>query len=345
MRQTDGQRRYTTNPGDTLWDLAQHFYGDGNRWYLIYEANQAVIGPDPHLLSSGCNLAIPPAQLWNPPNNHVPAQSATPPSFPAIRCYNSRAAVYIRRLNGFVVFANYGSQLLQYSRSAWHSLDLPPAGITLSPGAARRAPDALHLTIRGGDTHLYHRYWDGTIWSNWENIGGDLASGPAMVSQNPSRLDCFALGMFRNLIHCSWNPRSGWSRWEDLSPTMPDARFDIQFAPSVASWSENRLDVFAVRIGSGELLHAWWDGAWHGWERLGGVLTEAPCVVARGPNLLDVYGRGRDDQLYHLAWDGQRWSGWLGLGSSVASAPAAAVGPTEIALFARSQSNLLQRLA
>jgi nucleoid-associated protein YgaU len=35
---------YRVQSGDSLWDIAQKFYGDGNLWPRIYDANRGVIG-------------------------------------------------------------------------------------------------------------------------------------------------------------------------------------------------------------------------------------------------------------------------------------------------------------
>ena len=53
---------YTVQPGDFLSSIAQKFYGDGSEasWRKIYEANKAVIGPDPTQLKVGMVLVIPP---------------------------------------------------------------------------------------------------------------------------------------------------------------------------------------------------------------------------------------------------------------------------------------------
>lgn len=50
---------YVTQPGDTLWSIAEQFYGDGTQWPKIYQANMAVIGPDPNVLHAGLTLQIP----------------------------------------------------------------------------------------------------------------------------------------------------------------------------------------------------------------------------------------------------------------------------------------------
>jgi nucleoid-associated protein YgaU len=50
---------YTIKEGDTLYDIAEQFYGDGNEWEKIYQANQEVIGDNPDLILPGQQLTIP----------------------------------------------------------------------------------------------------------------------------------------------------------------------------------------------------------------------------------------------------------------------------------------------
>ena len=51
---------YFVQPGDSLFSIAQHFYGDGNKWHQIYDyCNRQVIGPNPDLISPGEALYIP----------------------------------------------------------------------------------------------------------------------------------------------------------------------------------------------------------------------------------------------------------------------------------------------
>src|SRR5215203_5060010 len=53
-----GCRRYTVQEGDTLFSIAELFYGDGNQWPRIWNANRAQI-PDPDLIFPGQVLVIP----------------------------------------------------------------------------------------------------------------------------------------------------------------------------------------------------------------------------------------------------------------------------------------------
>ena len=49
---------YTVQSGDSLWAISERFYGDGNAWHRIYEANRAQI-KDPDVIQPGWELNIP----------------------------------------------------------------------------------------------------------------------------------------------------------------------------------------------------------------------------------------------------------------------------------------------
>jgi nucleoid-associated protein YgaU len=53
--------KYTVKAGDTLSEIALHFYGDGSQasWERIYNANRQTIGSDPDLIKPGQQLTIP----------------------------------------------------------------------------------------------------------------------------------------------------------------------------------------------------------------------------------------------------------------------------------------------
>lgn len=50
---------YEVKSGDCLYFIAEQYYGDGNRWTEIYDANQEVVGSNPDLIYPGQNLVIP----------------------------------------------------------------------------------------------------------------------------------------------------------------------------------------------------------------------------------------------------------------------------------------------
>jgi LysM repeat protein len=77
---------YVVQAGDTLWSIAQHFYGNGHMWPDIYYANQSQIG-DPNVISIGQALTIPgsgTARAASSAASATPAQTGdTPGSAPA----------------------------------------------------------------------------------------------------------------------------------------------------------------------------------------------------------------------------------------------------------------------
>lgn len=71
----------------------------------------------------------------------------------------------------------------------------------------------------------------------------------------------------------------------------------------MTSWGPGRLDVFAKGTDNA-MWHNGWDGAWGGWECLGGQLTSAPSACSQGVNSIDCFARGIDNALIHKWWDG-----------------------------------------
>ncbi len=49
---------YTVEAGDSLWKIAEKFYGDGSFWRKIYAENASVIGSDPNKIRVGMVLTI-----------------------------------------------------------------------------------------------------------------------------------------------------------------------------------------------------------------------------------------------------------------------------------------------
>lgn len=55
-------RTYTVQPGDSIWSVAEEFYGHGNKYRIIYEHNK-FIGDPPFILKPGQVLTLPPGQI------------------------------------------------------------------------------------------------------------------------------------------------------------------------------------------------------------------------------------------------------------------------------------------
>ncbi|MCK8501629.1 hypothetical protein [Myxococcus fulvus] len=80
------------------------------------------------------------------------------------------------------------------------------------------------------------------------------------------------------------------------------------------------------------------------WESLGGNLTSAPAVAARGTNRLDVFARGTDNQLWQAYWNGTGWFSWFPLGGTLTSDPAAVSrDASRIDVFAKGSDNAIHQ--
>lgn len=126
----------------------------------------------------------------------------------------------------------------------------------------------------------------------------------------------------------------------------------IASGPTVASWDESRLDVFA-RSPQGTLLHRvgiFSDGrfAWSDWEDLGNVdgsaLTSAPDCVARDVGVIDCFVRDARNRLWHrtgtLVGEELRWDRWEDLNGFLTSGPGAASwGPDRLDVFVSGPGN------
>jgi len=182
--------------------------------------------------------------------------------------------------------------------------------------------------VRGTDCAMWHKWWNGSSWSNWESLGGVLTSAPAVASWASNRLDCFVRGTDSHMWHKWWNG-SSWSGWEDLGGI-------IDGPPAAVSWGPNRIDCFA-RGTDNAMYHKWWNGSsWSGWENLGGVLSSGPAAASWAANRIDTFVRGTDNHMWHKWWNGSSWNGWEDLGGIIDGTPAAVSwGNNRIDCFAR----------
>lgn len=57
---TGPSRTHTVAENETLWKIAEQYYGEGANWRLIFDANRNLLGDRPDALKVGMNLVIPP---------------------------------------------------------------------------------------------------------------------------------------------------------------------------------------------------------------------------------------------------------------------------------------------
>ena len=59
MPDSSGNQLYIVEGDESLWDIAEKFYGDRSLWELIHEMNEELIGDDPEDIEPGDEIVIP----------------------------------------------------------------------------------------------------------------------------------------------------------------------------------------------------------------------------------------------------------------------------------------------
>jgi hypothetical protein len=192
------------------------------------------------------------------------------------------------------------------------------------PVAVSRPKGPTDVFALGFDQQIYHKVYDGTLWTpEWESLGGSFITPPAAVSWAWNRVDLFALGPGSQMFHRAWDGFQ-WlpsGTWEALGGVFSSP-------PAAVSWGPNRLDIFGLGVDN-TMFHKSWDGSrWlpsaTGWEQLGTQTFTSPPAATSRVNRLDVFAIGTHNQMSWIHWDdGLGWSSWLDFGEVFNSAPVA----------------------
>ena len=215
-----------------------------------------------------------------------------------------------------------------------------------SPAVSSWGENRLDVFVRGDDDALWHKWWDGSHWSSWDNLGGILTSSPAAVSMMYNRIDVFVRGTDNGLWHKWWDG-SKWNNWESFGGYLTSA-------PVARAYSDKILEIYA-KGADDDLVYITYnrDGTKGGWGSYGGKWTDAPGVQSM-PYMVDsVLVKGTENALYQLHVDAPEediWSSeaealnvwWEPLGGILTSAPAASSwAPNRLDVFARGADNAL----
>ncbi len=201
------------------------------------------------------------------------------------------------------------------------------AGLDVSPSGASAVTlgSQVRVFVRGTDNRVWYatQAAAGGAFSPWKSVPGTVASAPAAMTWDGTRVDLFARGSNGHLLHTYSNAR-GFHAWEDLGGSLTSA-------PSAASLSTGTLDVVA-RVSGDSLARRRWDGThWTAWEGLGGIISSAPTATADpAAGTVTVLARGRNANLYDLvltsggirrAWTGSARQTWSAAGAAQGPAP------------------------
>jgi hypothetical protein len=211
------------------------------------------------------------------------------------------------------------------------------------PAAAAGGANVIDIFVRGDDDHLYHTFWNGSVFGGWDGMDGRgtdaILIGPPVAASSKNRTDVFVIGRGNHVSHSFWKAGgTGWTQWDDLNK----AEGTVIGASAVASEGANFLDLFALTLDNPDvhLHHISSDGTkWSKWDNLSGKGDErrfigAPTAVSwKGKNRVDVFAHdAQDHKMYHIFWQAglPGWSAWTPLGNvQLMGQPAHAQDPND----------------
>jgi hypothetical protein len=127
-----------------------------------------------------------------------------------------------------------------------------------APAAVSWGAGHLDFYVRGTDDAMWHRWWTGNGWSNFEYLGGVLYSSPGVMAVTPGIIDTYHRGTDSAIWRRAyWN---GWGGYESMGGI-------VSSGPGVGSWAVGRHDIF-VRGPDYTLQHKYYDGYWRDWYAL-----------------------------------------------------------------------------
>ena len=154
----------------------------------------------------------------------------------------------------------------------WQSLG---GVLTSSPCAVSRSPDALDVYVRGTDGAIWQRTTtnNGTSWSNWISLGGQVAPGTGPGASGwANREDVFVRATDGALWQKTWT--GTWSSWQSLGGKLTSS-------PAAVSRGTGLIDV-CVRGTDGAVWLKSYNNGWSGWSGVGGALASGtgPAIGA-----------------------------------------------------------------
>jgi GH43 family beta-xylosidase len=113
--------------------------------------------------------------------------------------------------------------------------------------------------------------------------------------------------------------------------------------PAVVSTGSGNVTVFVRGADNALWTKSANNGAWGGWQSLGGSLRSAPAAVAWGSGYISVFARGTTHELFHRMLFNGTWQNWENLGGGLSSGPGATYDGSRIHVFIRGAAFALYR--
>jgi hypothetical protein len=198
-----------------------------------------------------------------------------------------------------------------------HYLGLTDVGgqIQGRPAAVLLPDRSVAVFVQGVNHLLYEAVWrpDGTF-RGWINLGGPVqrtAAGPAAASTGGGRVTVVVNTLPAGMASRSYDPATGWSRWQTLTGLGTGDLGAASPAPGVVDlyvrgYSRTRVrPLFTLRAVN---------GVWGTWVNLGGGIADSdggPFAAYSGGGRTDVWLTGSNGLMYQRFRTGNTWSRWI----------------------------------
>ncbi|TGJ77147.1 hypothetical protein E0Z10_g10736 [Xylaria hypoxylon] len=204
-----------------------------------------------------------------------------------------------------------------YLHKAWTGTDYYPTGLQWEdlggnfssvPYIASWGSDRLDIVGISAETDsLWHKYWEGTTWSEWEDLGGGpFVGNPIATSWGPESLDLWATDKKGILNHKFWDGVK-WNGWEKLGGKFSET-------PRVVHWSKGKIDIVGRNADDDKYYLKSFDGenwnpSFRDWWVLSGPYSSEPRLITKtqGQNFLYLFGIDTDNVARMQIWSGYDW--------------------------------------
>jgi hypothetical protein len=197
-----------------------------------------------------------------------------------------------------------------YTMSGWTSLGGQLAKNT-GPSVCSWGPGRLDVFVQGTNGAMYQIVWNGSTWSNWNNLGGKLTSAPGATSTG-NQVGVFAAGTGGTIYYKHWTG-SAWSGWVNVGGTLLSGT-----SPAAYNWGTSQIGWLVT--GTDSNMYRNWVGNSAGYEGIAGALTSSPSATAKHIGVIDVFARGSTSTfaaLYQISYNyngSGGWGQWTALG-------------------------------
>lgn len=91
-------------------------------------------------------------------------------------------------------------------------------GLDSAPDAVSWGPNRIDVVCRAGSL-VYRKYWNGSTWSGWGSLGGNIIGDPTICSSGVNCLDIYARAPNDHLNRIyTTNGGTSWSAWINMGP-------------------------------------------------------------------------------------------------------------------------------